>query len=111
MRTYDFKTWIVTNVSLFKAHLASVTKEEENGQLVSLANGGSFWVGGKRIGDTGAWSWTDGVTWSYSAWAPGEPANLGDKCVEVGFIGHDRDQWNDQDCWRTREFVCKKQQA
>ena len=27
----------------------------------------------------------------------------------MGFVAYARDQWNDQDCWRPREFVCQKQ--
>ena len=69
----------------------------------------SFWAGGERLCSQCSWGWISFEKWSYTEWAENEPNNSGEKCLEVGFIGHQPHQWNDQDCWRERFFVCEKE--
>ena len=58
--------------------LASITSAEENQQVTRISGGGPVWIGGIRKGrgnGSGAdhWYWSDGQTWSYTNWHPGEP--------------------------------------
>ena len=56
------------------ADLASVTSSITNNFLTTLTQE-QAWIGGYKDGDT--WQWTDGSTWGYTNWFPGQPDNSG----------------------------------
>ena len=57
-------------------HLVTITSQEEYDQVVGLVRGYSqqvFWIGAYRTGDD--FAWVTGESFSYTAWASGEPNN------------------------------------
>ncbi|MBQ9522031.1 MAG: InlB B-repeat-containing protein [Oscillospiraceae bacterium] len=65
----------------FGGHLVSITSAEEEAFIVDLIGVGSkgdYWIGAANYTpgnekDNGDWHWTSGETFSYSAWATGQP--------------------------------------
>ncbi len=53
--------------------------------------GGGPWIGGRKL-SIQAWSWSDGSTWDFMNWAPGEPC-----CGDAGLYIHlyPGGEWND----------------
>lgn len=94
--------------------LASVHSLQEADYIHQLTGGDStdpYYIGGRKEG--GSWEWTDGSTFDFTHWLPGEPNNLGgaEKCLSVGHptIGNGS-QWNDRNCGNGAAvpFVCQK---
>ena len=56
---------------------------------------------------TTGYKWTDGTAWNYKNWNTGEPNDLSgeDDCVEYNKNAN----WNDQNCYVAKPFVCKVQ--
>ncbi|XP_030640045.1 lectin-like [Chanos chanos] len=66
-----------------------------------------IWLGGFELFMSGKFIWTDGSTWDYSAWAPGEPTYRHKgyvDCLEMNAskIG----MWYEHYCFLRRSFVC-----
>uniref|UniRef100_A0A8C9V1C4 Snaclec coagulation factor IX/factor X-binding protein subunit A-like n=1 Tax=Scleropages formosus TaxID=113540 RepID=A0A8C9V1C4_SCLFO len=83
-------------------HLASVTSPDLHSRLVFMvteANNGPVltWIGGVLQGDQLRWS--DGSSWTYSDWMPGEPRTDAEKekCLEM---------FENADCESKRAFIC-----
>ncbi|NQW99920.1 hypothetical protein HQ447_04620 [bacterium] len=83
-------------------NLASVTSAAEDAfifnrlDLPGHYNGGQGpWIGGELV--SGAWTWVDGESWSYSNWAAGSLAGNGEKCAQywITEMGVPTLVWND----------------
>ena len=87
-------------------HLATITSAEENAFVYSLVagkpqfwkigDGGVAtgpWIGVKRAGLAGAFSWVTGEAFDYTNWAPGEPAG-GDRVTLFAANAPDGPQWD-----------------
>ncbi|XP_077993991.1 macrophage mannose receptor 1-like [Glandiceps talaboti] len=71
---------------------------------------GDLWIGLHDVSNEGNFEWLDGSTLEFTNWAVDEPNNYGEgeDCVEI-YRGEDKyGEWNDQDCFLIREYVCKK---
>ena len=68
-------------------YLASIHSQEENNEIVELANDSAVWVGGNHaqgghnLSEYGVWAWDDGSNWTFSNWADNEPKGYG--CLGV----------------------------
>ncbi|KAK0420359.1 hypothetical protein QR680_014631 [Steinernema hermaphroditum] len=69
------KTWLDAEKYCKKigAQMASIHSKDENINFLPLQKFPSFWLGGRDVKNSGAWSWDDGTTWDYSNWGAGEP--------------------------------------
>jgi hypothetical protein len=59
-------------------YLASIGSVEENDWIVAnilAPAGATAWIGGSDTQSEGTWTWTDGESWSFANWAPGEPSD------------------------------------
>lgn len=87
-------------------HLVTITSAEENAFVYSLVagkpqfwvvgDGGAAtgpWIGVKRAGLAGAFSWVTGEPFEYTNWAPGEPA-AGDRVTLFASGAPDGPQWD-----------------
>jgi hypothetical protein len=85
------------------AHLAVIDDAGENAHVRGLLDG-NFWIGLSDLEVEGDFRWVTGAPLDYTNWASGEPNNWwGEDCVEVRGNG----QWNDENCGRSRPFVCE----
>ncbi|XP_023691530.1 uncharacterized protein [Paramormyrops kingsleyae] len=90
-------------------HLASVTSPQLHSQLafmVTEANKGPTltWLGGVVQADSQ--QWTDGSSWTYSDWMPGQPKpeKHQKECLEMFKIGER--WWSTANCRSKRAFIC-----
>lgn len=89
------------------AHLASVQSAEEQ-RFVQDNFPQNIWLGGNDRGKEGTWTWSDGASWDYSDWGPGNPDNhgAGQDCLLGNW--HNDLQWDDEGCYKNFLFLCKK---
>ena len=88
------------------ADLASITDEATNIFLTSLTKKRS-WIGG-YLDSNKKWKWTDGSTWGYTNWYPGEPNNLGGKQDKLIFNPRGNGKWDDENEKLKFSFICQK---
>ncbi|CAH1779946.1 unnamed protein product [Owenia fusiformis] len=69
-----------------------------------------LWIGLNNRDTEEGHKWSDGSSVTYTNWADGEPNNWGDRenCVEMK---NSDGKWNDMNCGRTRNWVCKIQKG
>ena len=101
--------------------LVQIESAAENGwiyqQVNSRLGGVDVHIGGSDQGSEGAWTWEGGPQfWSggsggspvggrYANWEPGEPNDDGtEDCAEMRDFG----EWNDDDCFDTQRYVCRR---
>uniref|UniRef100_A0A8C9Z858 Galactose-specific lectin nattectin-like n=1 Tax=Sander lucioperca TaxID=283035 RepID=A0A8C9Z858_SANLU len=92
-------------------NLASIHSVEEYEFLRTFINQISgenrrTWMGGFDSVKEGEWMWSDGSTFDYKSWAPGQPDNTGgiEHCLEMNYQG----KWNDNLCPKILPFLCSK---
>ena len=88
-------TWNDANnllTDLDGAHLATITSQEENDLLASVA-GASVWIGLNDFEESRVWRWVTGEDLVYTNWdaSTGEPNNVNERVVEFRQNG----RWND----------------
>ena len=88
-------TWNDANnllTDLDGAHLATITSQEENDFLASVA-GASVWIGLNDFEESRVWRWVTGEDLVYTNWdaSTGEPNNVNERVVEFRTNG----KWND----------------
>ncbi|XP_030643669.1 lectin-like [Chanos chanos] len=92
-------------------HLVSVHSPSQNRRLLHIVKrcagrNPRFWIGGFELFKSRHFIWTDGSSWCYNNWVPGEPTFGGGKeaCVEVNW--HTIGKWNDHTCYTKKSYVC-----
>lgn len=113
--SWDVASAACTNLD---GHLVTVTSQEENNFLVSLASGRNVWAGGRQpLGQpspSAGWQWVTGETWSFTNWNDGEPNDNNDiegdeepvaqeNCLEFRTDG----SWNDDECVDPHNYICE----
>ncbi len=56
-------------------HLVTITSEEENAFVHTLASGNQIWLGANDVDAEGTFVWVTGESMVYTNWNPGEPNN------------------------------------
>ncbi|KAL1282047.1 hypothetical protein QQF64_000850 [Cirrhinus molitorella] len=94
------------------AHLVSVHDAKANGDLLCIVvklNPGNIriWIGGFELFQSHQFIWTDGSSWNYQMWIPGEPRRVSiyrEDCVEMNWshVG----KWNDDACYVKKNYMC-----
>lgn len=87
-------------------YLATLTSTEENNFVATLGISTGAWFGGFQQAGTAEpsadWEWVSGEPWSFTAWGPGEPNDLGgEDCAHFRGDG----LWNDLNCGGARAYV------
>ncbi|XP_031150853.1 galactose-specific lectin nattectin-like isoform X3 [Sander lucioperca] len=92
-------------------NLASVHSEEEHVFLRDFVNqvtgeNKQTWMGGFDSVKEGEWMWSDGSTFDYKHWGPGQPDNhrVAEHCLQMNHHG----KWNDNLCPKILPFLCSK---
>ncbi|XP_069468592.1 C-type lectin mannose-binding isoform-like [Ambystoma mexicanum] len=87
--------------------LASVHSSRDNARVSLLLRGRAprAWLGGLHLHQGKIFIWSDGSTYNFQNWAPGEPNNSGGQefCIEMYANG----QWNDLACQHKQSFICE----
>jgi uncharacterized protein YraI len=90
-------------------HLVTITSEDENDFIKTLADSNKVWLGLTDELSEGTWKWITGEGLAYTNWYPGEPNDYGtgEDYVEMYIDG----RWNDvgppQFPSTTRYYVCE----
>ncbi|KAF7706246.1 hypothetical protein HF521_019500, partial [Silurus meridionalis] len=74
-------------------HLASVHNKEEyafiQGLILKITLSNKLtWIGANKIDTVSIWFWSDGSTFDYTFWSPGQPDNLMvENCLQMNYGG------------------------
>ncbi|KAM3926825.1 CD209 antigen-like protein A [Leptodactylus fuscus] len=84
--------------------LLILSNKNELDALRPLIGNKRFWIGLKKF-ERNSWRWVDGTIPVYTNWNRGEPNNYAysEHCTEMIAGG-----WNDLECSKTIDYVCKK---
>ena len=86
-------------------HLTSILTEEEQQEVIKVADGKHAWIGGRDPSVKGVWQWSDGSAWNYStfinSWGNG---GVNKDCV---LITKSTTDWLDWKCNVFLNFICK----
>ncbi|GMI31591.1 hypothetical protein TeGR_g13062 [Tetraparma gracilis] len=99
-----------SNADKVSADLVSITSEDENQLVSSIADGASAWIGFSDQESEGAWRWSDGTAPSFTKWFPGEPNDdnhISDDGQNYAIINWaDETGWDDQTGSNALPSVC-----
>ena len=97
-----------TNCSTYGYDLVALDDAAENAwvtSIVVLYGGGNWWTGLNDRSVEADYVWSSGATFSFSNWAPGEPAGHGPSdCVK---LKASTGQWSDHNCASGFSYVCE----
>ena len=90
-------------------NLASMQNLDEKNRAQQSVNYNDAWIGLHDLNTEDTWEWTDGESFIYDAWYPGEPNDhgSGEDCVHMRADG----LWNDHKCLTATKqyFICNAQ--
>lgn len=102
-----FKNWTdaQTHCRTYYTDLSTITSQEEQDMLIQLAGGNSLdkWIGlSRNTSNIKQFLWSDGNSFSYYKWEPGQPNNLNgcQYCVSLRYT------WFDYECSKLHTFFC-----
>ncbi|XP_059785681.1 proteoglycan 3 [Balaenoptera ricei] len=90
----------------YRGNLVSIHNYSFNYRIqcwVSRINQAQVWIGGFVRGRGNRFFWTDGSSWNFAYWAPGQPRNGRGCCVALGIRGG---YWQRARCGSRLPFVC-----
>ncbi|XP_030608957.1 type-2 ice-structuring protein-like [Archocentrus centrarchus] len=93
-------------------HLASVHNAMEYCRLqrliLSATHEEKTWIGGSDVKKENYWFWSDGTTFHFNNWCPGEPDNYRGQqhCLQMNY--GDSKCWDDLSCYDELPSVCAK---
>ncbi|XP_052820131.1 type-2 ice-structuring protein-like [Mya arenaria] len=94
------------------SHLATIRSIDEHQFIVENRPfpGQYLWIGGKRSSTVaGTFVWASGEPWDFDHWAPFEPSDVREECVNIFGTYRYVDYWNDKECLLDRDpFVCER---
>ncbi|XP_072020401.1 macrophage mannose receptor 1-like [Amphiura filiformis] len=94
------------------ANLVSIHDENEQSFLSTRADGirRNLWIGLHDLSGEGNFEWSDSTSIDFTNWAPGEPNNAGngEDCVHLTAAYHNVGMWNDLECDRQENYICKR---
>jgi C-type mannose receptor len=86
--------------------LAQSTSATKNQILMNASSQQIIWLGLNDIREEGTYTWCDGSSSSYTAWAPGEPNdNSGQE--DCATLTKPDGLWNDLRCSELHAFICE----
>ena len=65
------------------------------------------YIGASDAESEGTWKWTDGTTWGFQNWAPGEPNNYGGSQMYGAINYQGVGLWDDESEFYPRPFFCQ----
>ena len=84
--------------------LASVLTEEEQSEILAVADGSTAWTGGSDQQQEGVWQLSDGSAWGYHNWKEGYgKKGTSRNCATIERSG----EWYDSGCQWTYFFICE----
>ncbi|MED6279313.1 hypothetical protein CHARACLAT_033158 [Characodon lateralis] len=95
-----------------KGNLASIHDIEEYHEIQRLVMTATHeftvtWVGGSDAQEENQWLWSDGTSFQFTNWCPGEPNNLYQQhCLTINNAG--QKCWDDYQCRSKKPFICAK---
>ncbi|XP_034020969.1 uncharacterized protein LOC117505435 [Thalassophryne amazonica] len=93
-------------------HLTSVNSDDEYHDIQNMIKKITYqnseaWLGGSDAQEEGLWFWSDGKSFGYNSWCPGEPNNHGNQhCLAINHSG--QKCWDDRKCEEKHPSVCAK---
>ncbi|XP_051745524.1 galactose-specific lectin nattectin-like isoform X5 [Ctenopharyngodon idella] len=93
----------------YNGNLASVHSHEEYMFIQKLVRQTTHastptWIGGHDAIRWGNWFWSDGSSFGYQLWSPGQPSySTNEDCIEMNSVNGN---WNDVNCYENKPFVC-----
>lgn len=76
-------------------HLVTITSEDEQIYVETIANGTCCWIGAYCDEDHKNWQWVTGEEWKYTNWAEGEPNNSDNVASNERYASMWPCEWND----------------
>lgn len=91
-------------------HLVTINSKEENDYLVELTTGfeNRAWIGGTSYG-VSEWNWIKPEEFSYENWAPNQPSDSSEICIDMYLSGDNAGTWNDEliNNGNVEGFICE----
>ncbi|KAH7695032.1 Nattectin [Aphelenchoides avenae] len=100
-------------------HLASIPDESEEAyfwRYLLAAWRDKIWLGGRQQSD-GKWTWSDGSSFNYTEWAPGQPSSNGAHVCPSSCAGqaenlclaleYESGKWAARDCGGVKIYFCR----
>uniref|UniRef100_A0A3Q4H4G4 Type-2 ice-structuring protein-like n=1 Tax=Neolamprologus brichardi TaxID=32507 RepID=A0A3Q4H4G4_NEOBR len=92
------------NCKSMGGHLASVHSSDEYRHIQKLTGDHDYketWIGGSY---EKVWLWSDGSSFHYTHWCPGEPTGGNQNCLQINYTPSKC--WDDLECGVHRPSVC-----
>ncbi|KAH7719132.1 Nattectin [Aphelenchoides avenae] len=107
---FGLKNWQDAEADCVSAggHVASIPDASEEGYFWRnlLAEWRPhIWLGGRQQSN-GKWTWSDGSSFNYTEWAPGQPSSNAAKnpCLALEY---ESGQWEARDCGEVKIYFCR----
>uniref|UniRef100_A0A3B4HCG2 Ladderlectin-like n=2 Tax=Pundamilia nyererei TaxID=303518 RepID=A0A3B4HCG2_9CICH len=100
------------NCKSMGGHLASVHSSNEYRHIQKLTSDHDYmetWIGGTYEFEEKVWLWSDGSSFHYTHWCPGEPSGGNQNCLQINYTPSKC--WDDLGCGLHLPSVCAKEKS